>query len=193
MSFSWASGITTAGDQPYQNGRNQESTSEAVNAYYAMQLFGSAVHGHANNSSLETIPAEWRDTDVRQAVTGSAQAVHEFGRVLLAMEVDGADTYWHQIPGDQAVYKTYNKSVVGIVWTHLVQVGVIIRLLFIATLLCTVPHYYVQCHTIMYSATLLCIVPYCGQSLTGGCCALQFGTWFGAAPYEVSHLDLMNA
>lgn len=133
MSFSWASGITTAGDQPYQNGRNQESTSEAVNAYYAMQLFGSAVHGHANNSSLETIPAEWRDTDARQAVTDSAQAVHEFGRVLLAMEVDGADTYWHQIPGDQAVYKTYNKSVVGIVWTHLVQ----------------------------------------------------FGTWFGAAPYEV--------
>lgn len=29
MSYSWASGIPTVGGQPYMNGRNQESTSEA--------------------------------------------------------------------------------------------------------------------------------------------------------------------
>jgi len=37
---SWASGIPTVGGQPYLNGRNQESSSEAIAAYEGVALFG---------------------------------------------------------------------------------------------------------------------------------------------------------
>ena len=40
---SWASGISTVGGQPYANGRNQESSSEAIAAYEAIALYGSAM------------------------------------------------------------------------------------------------------------------------------------------------------
>jgi endo-1,3(4)-beta-glucanase len=62
---SWAAGLTEFAD-----GQNQESTSEAVNAWYGLQLLGAA--------------------------TGDAR-MRDLGRVLLALEVDSARTYW-QIP-----------------------------------------------------------------------------------------------
>lgn len=40
LGFSWASGIVTIQGQPYPNGRNQESSSEAIHAYEAVALFG---------------------------------------------------------------------------------------------------------------------------------------------------------
>lgn len=40
LGSSWALGIPTLGGVPYMNGRNQESSSEAVNAYYAVALYG---------------------------------------------------------------------------------------------------------------------------------------------------------
>ena len=43
MFVSWASGIALAGGAPYRNGRNQESSSEAINAYYGVALLGLAL------------------------------------------------------------------------------------------------------------------------------------------------------
>jgi endo-1,3(4)-beta-glucanase len=71
-SHSWAAGLTE-----FPDGQNQESTSEAINAWYGMHLLGLAL-GDARLSNL--------------------------GRVLLAMEVDGARTYW-QIPASSTVYQ----------------------------------------------------------------------------------------
>ncbi len=69
---SWAAGLSALAD-----GQNQESTSEAVNAWYALRLLGLA--------------------------TGDAR-MSELGRVLLALEVDSARTYW-QIPAASVVYQ----------------------------------------------------------------------------------------
>jgi endo-1,3(4)-beta-glucanase len=69
---SWAAGLTEFAD-----GQNQESTSEAVNAWYALHLLGLAA-GDARMSDL--------------------------GRVLLALELDAAHAYW-QIPTASAVYQ----------------------------------------------------------------------------------------
>jgi endo-1,3(4)-beta-glucanase len=68
---SWARGLDEAIPQ------NQESTSEAVNAWYALHLLGLA---------------------------RSDSRMSDLGRVLLALEVDGARTYW-QIPGASAIYE----------------------------------------------------------------------------------------
>ncbi len=70
-SHSWAAGLSELGD-----GQDQESTSEAVNAWYAIQLLGVA--------------------------TGDARMT-EMGRVLAALEADGARTYW-QIPSASTIY-----------------------------------------------------------------------------------------
>ena len=48
--------------------RNQESSSESINAYYALQLLGIAMN----------------DDNMR-----------DVGRVLLALETLGANTYWY--------------------------------------------------------------------------------------------------
>jgi endoglucanase Acf2 len=63
MFLSWASGIATAGGMPYRQGRNQESSSEAVAGYYGVALLGDAL-GH--------------------------RQLGEMGRVLLGMEVQAA-------------------------------------------------------------------------------------------------------
>ena len=68
---SWAAGLSELGD-----GQDQESTSEAVNAWYGLQLLGLA--------------------------TGDSR-MRELGRVLEALEVDGARTYW-QIPSASTIY-----------------------------------------------------------------------------------------
>jgi endo-1,3(4)-beta-glucanase len=69
---SWAAGLT---DEP--KGQDQESTSEAVNAWYSLQLLGLATG------------------DVRMS---------DLGRVLLSLEVDAARTYW-QIPLPSRIYQ----------------------------------------------------------------------------------------
>jgi endo-1,3(4)-beta-glucanase len=68
---SWAAGLSEFAD-----GQNQESTSEAVNAWHGLQLLGDA--------------------------TGDAR-MRDLGRLLLALEIDSARTYW-QIPTASTVY-----------------------------------------------------------------------------------------
>jgi len=69
---SWASGLF-----PQGNGKSQESSSEAVNAYYAVALYGLATH----NKPLE-----------------------RWGRLLLSMETEAVQAYYH-VPRDTEVYE----------------------------------------------------------------------------------------
>lgn len=84
---SWASGITEFAD-----GRNQESTSEAVNAYYSAALLGLA-YG-----------------DTHLIATGSTMA---------ALEMRSAKALWH-IPLNSTVYESAfveENRVVGVLWS----------------------------------------------------------------------------
>ena len=85
---SWASGVTE-----FEDGRNQESTSEAVNAYYAAALMGLA-YG-----------------DTRLAATGST---------LTALEIHAAQTWWHVKLEDNLYGQDFAKDnrIVGILWSN---------------------------------------------------------------------------
>ncbi|KAL8211024.1 hypothetical protein R6Q57_005461 [Mikania cordata] len=85
---SWASGLTEFAD-----GRNQESTSEAVNAYYSAALMGIA-YG-----------------DTHLVATGS---------LLTSMEIHASQTWWHVEEGDTiyAADFTSENRVVGVLWAN---------------------------------------------------------------------------
>ena len=85
-SHSWAAGLFVFAD-----GRNQESSSEAINAYYALSLLGVA---------LDHAP------------------LRQWGRMLATLETQGAKWYWHST-AEQSVYPSVyaaNKCV-GMVWS----------------------------------------------------------------------------
>eukprot|EP00587_Corethron_hystrix_P001636 CAMPEP_0113312364 /NCGR_PEP_ID=MMETSP0010_2-20120614/9229_1 /TAXON_ID=216773 ORGANISM="Corethron hystrix, Strain 308" /NCGR_SAMPLE_ID=MMETSP0010_2 /ASSEMBLY_ACC=CAM_ASM_000155 /LENGTH=1212 /DNA_ID=CAMNT_0000168185 /DNA_START=643 /DNA_END=4278 /DNA_ORIENTATION=- /assembly_acc=CAM_ASM_000155 len=110
LGLSFASGIATLGGQPYFNGRNQESSSEAIAAYEAMALYG--------NVMMEC----WKQTDNYQ----KSQAVSQLGRLLTVMEVKAADRYYHvkknELGKNDNIYPSeYAKPVVGILWQQMVQ------------------------------------------------------------------------
>jgi len=93
---SWASGLF-----PSSAGRNQESTSEAANAWYAIYLLGLAAG----------------DSRVR-----------DLGRILLASEVRATHRYWHihGAPDADDIYPppfSADNRVVGIVWASKADYG----------------------------------------------------------------------
>lgn len=74
---SWFDGHSFAtGMFPFGNGKSQESSSEAVNCYYGAYLWSLVRHGDGSVGSDLT----------------------DFARLLFAMEVRGAQTYWHMMP-----------------------------------------------------------------------------------------------
>ncbi|KAK1410230.1 hypothetical protein QVD17_36765 [Tagetes erecta] len=84
---SWAAGLTV-----FENGRNQESTSEAVNAYYSAALMGLAYE----DPSLVAV-----------------------GSLLTSMEIHATQTWWH-VKEDDKLYAanfTSENRVVGILWS----------------------------------------------------------------------------
>ena len=85
---SWAGGLTEFAD-----GRNQESTSEAVNAYYSAALMGLA-YG-----------------DTHLVATGST---------LTALEIHAAQMWWHVRQGDNLYGEDYEREnkVVGVLWAN---------------------------------------------------------------------------
>ncbi|PSR87798.1 Endo-1,3(4)-beta-glucanase [Actinidia chinensis var. chinensis] len=85
---SWAGGLTEFGD-----GRNQESTSEAVNGYYSAALMGLA-YGDAHLVAV--------------------------GSTLSAMEIHSAQTWWHVREGDTLYAQDFTREnrVVGILWAN---------------------------------------------------------------------------
>ncbi|MQL84206.1 hypothetical protein Taro_016707, partial [Colocasia esculenta] len=85
---SWASGLTQ-----FDDGRNQESTSEAVNAYYSAALMGLS-YGDAELFNL--------------------------GSTLAALEIQAAVTWWHVREREGMYEEVFSKEirVVGILWAN---------------------------------------------------------------------------
>lgn len=85
---SWAGGLTEFAD-----GRNQESTSEAVNAYYSAALMGLA----------------YGDTHLVAV-----------GSTLAAMEIQAAQTWWHVREGDNLYEEDFTREnrLVGVLWAN---------------------------------------------------------------------------
>ncbi len=87
---SWASGIFEFAD-----GRNQESTSEAINAWYGVYLWGLAT---------------------------SNAAVKDLGRLHLAQEIRAAKKYWHVYSPDTMYDAPFdNHATVGVLWSDKVE------------------------------------------------------------------------
>lgn len=86
VGHSWASGLFAFGDA-----KNQESTSEAVHAWYAVSLWGLVTEN---------------------------ERLRDLGRTLLAMEIRSARRYW-QIPSTNEVYPApfRDNKVVGVLWS----------------------------------------------------------------------------
>jgi len=77
----WFDGHSFAsGMFPFGNGKSQESSSEAINCYYGAYLWSLVRNGFAD----DPISDDSEQTD--------------FVRLLLAMELRGAKTYWHMMP-----------------------------------------------------------------------------------------------
>ncbi|KAE8648959.1 probable endo-1,3(4)-beta-glucanase ARB_01444 [Cucumis sativus] len=85
---SWASGLTEFAD-----GRNQESTSEAVNGYYSAALLGLA-YGDTHLASI--------------------------GSTLTALEIKAAQTWWQIKEGDNLYEEDFAREnkVVGVLWSN---------------------------------------------------------------------------
>jgi endo-1,3(4)-beta-glucanase len=95
------------------NGRNQESSSEAVNAYH-----GIALYGHY----MAQIFAE-RHMAAKAEV---ASLVRDTGRMLMSTEVRSAKAYWQvRDPGSPGVARVYppgyKPHVVGMMWSEMIQ------------------------------------------------------------------------
>lgn len=124
LGFSWASGIVTVDMQdgskiPYPNGRNQESSSEAVHAYEAVALYGHEMSKIFENNVHNANSEE-------SGLYESALRVRDMGRLLMATEIRSARTYWQVqpvgTPGVARVYpKEYEPMVVGMMWSMMVQ------------------------------------------------------------------------
>jgi endo-1,3(4)-beta-glucanase len=108
LGSSWANGIMG----PNPNGRNQESSSEAIAAYEAVAMFGEVMRGVFMN-----------DTD--PALAETALHVRDMGRLLLATELRSAKTYWHVMPVESNVTRVYpaiyKPRIVGMLWSMLAQ------------------------------------------------------------------------
>jgi endo-1,3(4)-beta-glucanase len=101
---------------PYPNGRNQESSSEAINAYEGIALYGLASfkafsdEGHREKSRLE-----------------QCTNIVNMGKLLLSTEIRSTQVYYHvQSPNSnssvQRIYPpAYTPKVVGMLWSFLAQ------------------------------------------------------------------------
>jgi endo-1,3(4)-beta-glucanase len=123
--------VTISG-KPYPNGRNQESSSEAIAAYEAVALYGGVMADIFQNASLSAAASTevgMAGSDVvsaEGALFESACRVRDMGRLLAATEIRSAITYWHvQEPGAAGVSRIYPDiyapKVVGMMWSMLAQ------------------------------------------------------------------------
>lgn len=108
---SWASGVPLPA---YLNGKNQESSSEAIAAYEAVSLFGKVMQ-------------EIWTTDREPSKASIAKEVKEVGLLMTATELRSVSKYWHvqqSDPIEKRIYPVeYTGSVVGIIWQSMIQFG----------------------------------------------------------------------
>lgn len=99
--MSWFDGHSYAsGLFPYGNGKSQESSSEAVNCYYGAYLWSLVKNGLQDKPSSDT------------------STMTDFARLLLAMEVRGAKTYWHMLPPKSSDSSTTNATQIPTVYSE---------------------------------------------------------------------------
>ena len=75
---SWASGIAKFGGRPYSNGRNQESSSEAIAAYEGIAMYGSTMMKAFGNG--KSTNKDWNDNAY------TACQIFNLGRFLASTE-----------------------------------------------------------------------------------------------------------
>ena len=111
---SWANGIS----RPYLNGKNQESSSEAIAAYESVALYGKVM---ADVFGL--------DQRARQEYE-AAKEVRNVGKLMTAMELRSTKRYYHVRQGssessstsESRIFPTvYTPHVVGIMWQTMAQ------------------------------------------------------------------------
>jgi len=106
---SWASGISYPA---FLNGKNQESTSEAIAAYEGVALFGQVMN------------EIWQQEQHARYAAISKQ-IADVGRLLAGTELVSAKRYWH-VPGDDTdgkrIYpEQYSQHAVGMLWQTMAQ------------------------------------------------------------------------
>lgn len=95
-----------AGIFPFDNGKNQESTSEAVNAWYGISLFGNALAKYPNQQE-QTNPLQ------------------NLGNTLMAAEINAAQTYWYMMPETSPTQPSINSEIYPPIFNQLACVGVL--------------------------------------------------------------------
>jgi len=102
---SWASGLAVS---PL-NGRNQESSSEAIASYESIALYG-----------MSMVNA-WKGLNPDKSIL--AKEIQNYGELLSASELRSADRYWHVIEASKRrQYPVqYTPHVVGIMWNTMAQ------------------------------------------------------------------------
>ena len=95
LGSSWASGLCLAAQEPNTNGRNQESSSEAINAGEGVGLLGlvfSQIYQSENNTKEYS----------------KFKRMHIFGRIMMTTEIRAAQNYWQILNNNMTNY--YNKE-----------------------------------------------------------------------------------
>jgi hypothetical protein len=107
---SWASGIHLP---PYLNGKNQESSSEAIASYESVGLFG------------EIMYRIWKE-DGNSQLAETSREIMNLGKLMAATEIRSTHWYWQVRKDDQEkqIYpQSYEHNVVGILWSTMAQFG----------------------------------------------------------------------
>lgn len=100
------------------NGRNQESSSEAIAAYEAVALYG------------KVMVEAWKECDQcdeedeQKEQLRVSEDIRDVGRLLTATEIRSTDRYWHikfQSEPHSVYPDTYREKVIGILWNTMAQ------------------------------------------------------------------------
>ena len=94
VGFSWANGIAMP---PNPNGRNQESSSEATQAYEAVSLYGitraRSLHREIHENDAQS--KRPRSSTPDNALFEQANSIENFGLLLYSLETRSSKFYWH--------------------------------------------------------------------------------------------------
>jgi endo-1,3(4)-beta-glucanase len=130
LGSSWASGIVSAENSPH--GRNEESSSEAIAAYEAMALFGSAMMDAYSSitTTTETPSDDARKTSPANNNNDSmlqiSKLLQQAGQLLTATELQATNRYWHvwNSPTHNSSYPpAYQQPVVGMLYDTMAEFG----------------------------------------------------------------------
>jgi endo-1,3(4)-beta-glucanase len=122
LGSSWASGVVTINP----NGRNEESSAEAIAAYEGVALLGEAgmmAFSTAAGRLATGSPGTNGASEAWAEGFATASRIYDFGRLLLSTEVRSAQRYWHvrASPAPRVYPDIYAPKVVGMLWQTLAQ------------------------------------------------------------------------